>query len=223
MKRPKRKQAVAERVSSRRKAPSSTRRILAEAGIGSTMPSVIPKWAWLYQVLLDLRERLLKGRSEQLAQAAEPLEPHSMDIADSATDEFDHDMALSQLSAEQDALFEVEQALKRILIGTYGVCEETGQPIPQERLKAVPWARFAREIEARLENEGAARQPHLGALGSVREELSGNLEEREVEEDKQSPEPEEENLPRINVPAGRRFHSSEGPGSNRDRNARGRT
>ena len=102
------------------------------------MPSVIPKWAWLYQVLLDLRERLLKGRSEQLAQAAEPLEPHSMDIADSATDEFDHDMALSQLSAEQDALFEVEQALKRILIGTYGVCEETGQPIPQERLKAVP-------------------------------------------------------------------------------------
>ena len=139
------------------------------------MPSVNPKWAWHYQVLLGLHERLLKERSEQLAEAAEPLEPHSMDIADSATDQFDHDMALSRLSAEQDALFEVEEALKRILNGTYGLCEETGTPIPAERLNAVPWARFVREVEARLENEGAVRQPHLGALGSVREELSRDL------------------------------------------------
>src|SRR5438105_6511616 len=50
-------------------------------------------------------------------------------------------MALSRLSVEQDALFEVEEALKRILIGTHGFCEETGKPIPAEHLKAVPWAR----------------------------------------------------------------------------------
>src|SRR6266545_4858786 len=184
MKRPVRKQAVAEPDSARRKA--RTRRVVAAAGIGSTMPRVNPKWAWHYQVLLGLRERLLKDRSEQLAEAAEPLEPHSMNIADSATDEFDHDMALSRLSAEQDALFEIDEALKRILDGSYGVCEETGQPVPQERLKAIPWARFAREVEARLENEGAVRLPHLGALGSVREKLSGNLEESELVEDNQS-------------------------------------
>jgi hypothetical protein len=64
----------------------------------------------------------------------------------------------------------VEEALKRILNRTYGLCEETGKPLPVERLKAVPWARFAREVEARLENEGAVKRPHLGALGSVREE-----------------------------------------------------
>ncbi len=199
MKRPVRKQAVAEPDSARRKA--RTRRVVAVAGIGSTMPRVNPKWAWHYQVLLGLRERLLKERSEQLAEAAEPLEPHSLDIADSATDEFDHDMALSRLSAEQDVLFEVEGALKRILNGTYGLCEETGKPIPAERLKAVPWTRFIREVEARLEKEGAVRQPHLGAVGSVREELSGNLEESEMEEDKQSPEPEEENLRKGAPPA----------------------
>ncbi len=55
----------------------------------------------------------------------------------------------------------------------------------------------------------------LGALGSVREELSGNLEESELEEDKRSPEPEEENLRHIDVPAGRHFHPRKGPGSNR--------
>ena len=185
------------------------------------MPRGNPRWAWHYHVLLGLHERLLKERSEQLAQAAEPLESHSMDIADSATDEFEHDMALGRLSAEQDALFEVEGALKRILNGTYGLCEETGKPIPVERLKAVPWARFVREVEARLEKEGAVRQPHLGAVGSVREEFSGNL--GEVEADKQSPESEEENLRHIDVTAGRHFHSSKGPGSNRDSNAGGTT
>jgi len=194
---------------------------VAAAGIGTKSPRVNPKWASHYRVLLGLHERLLKERGEQLAQAAEPIEPHSMDIADSASDEFDHDLALSRLSAEQDALFEVEEALRRILNGTYGVCEETGKPIPEERLKAIPWARFAREVEARLENEGAVRRPHLGALGSVREELSGDLEESELE--KQSPEPEDENLRQIEVPAGRHFPPKDRGSSNHDRNAGGTT
>ena len=63
----------------------------------------------------------------------------------------------------------------------------------------------------------------MGALGSVRKELPGDFEEGELEEDKQSPEPEEENLRHIDVPAGRHFHSSKGPGGNRDSNAGGTT
>jgi RNA polymerase-binding transcription factor DksA len=108
-----------------------------------------------------------KERRERLAQAAEPLERHSLNMADTATDEFDHDMALSEVSTEQDALLEIEEAINRILNGTYGLCEETGQPIPPERLKAVPWTRFAREAEARLEREGVLHRTHFGTLGSV--------------------------------------------------------
>jgi RNA polymerase-binding protein DksA len=131
-------------------------------------PAGIPaQWTWHHRVLQQLRERLADERAGQAAEAAEPLEPHSMDIADSATDEFDHDLALGLLSREQDALYEVDAALRRIADGTYGVCEETGKPIPSARLRAVPWTRYTKEVGERLEHEGAMSRPHLGRVASV--------------------------------------------------------
>jgi RNA polymerase-binding transcription factor DksA len=109
----------------------------------------------------------MNERRRHLEQAAEPLEPHSMSLADSATDEFDHELALSRLSTEQDALYEVEDALRRIADGTYGRCVETGKPIPPGRLRAIPWTRFSREAEAHLEELGAVSHSRLGRLGSV--------------------------------------------------------
>lgn len=131
-------------------------------------PRIPRKWRWHYRTLLALQERLGADCSGQRLAAAEQLEPHSMDLADSATDEFDHDLALSQLSAGQDALYEIQSALHRILVGSYGRCEETGRPIPAPRLRAVPWARFRVEVEARLEREPGGSRPQLGALASVR-------------------------------------------------------
>ena len=118
---------------------ATTRTILATDRKKPDAPDRMnPKWAWHQRVLLGRRERLLKERGEQLSAAAEPLERHSMDEADSASDEFDHNLALSELSAEQDALFAIEAALKRMATGTYGTCEETGRRIPPARLKAIP-------------------------------------------------------------------------------------
>jgi RNA polymerase-binding transcription factor DksA len=148
----------------RRKAASTTAILTGESGANS----INPKWLWHYRVLLGLRDRLLMERGEKLAQAAERLEPHSMHRADSATDEFDHDLALSQLSAGQDVLYEVDEALNRIRNGTYGLCEETGKPILAERLKAIPWTRFMAGVEARLEKQGVLPHPHLGRLASAR-------------------------------------------------------
>ena len=179
-----------------------TRTVVDAARIASAKPQRINrKWGGHYRVLQELRERLLEEQTDQLKQAAEPLERHSLSLADSATDEFDHDLALSRLSAEQDALFEIEEALKRILSGTYGVCEETGKPIAKERLRAIPWTRFAQEVAARLENEGAVRGSHLGVLGSVRGAATGDLEESDAEEKKQSTPAEDEPLRKIPLPA----------------------
>src|SRR5690348_9991057 len=82
------------------------------AGLSSL--GVDPKWIWHYDRLNGLRDRLLRERNQQLAQAAEPIQSFSLSIADAATDEFDQAMALGELSLEQELLFEVEEALRRI-------------------------------------------------------------------------------------------------------------
>jgi hypothetical protein len=82
---------------------------------GTTPPGrrVPAKWRWHYGVLLALQVRLIRERGDLLRASAQPIEPHSMDEADSATDEFDHDLALTQLSADQNARYEVTDALTR--------------------------------------------------------------------------------------------------------------
>jgi RNA polymerase-binding transcription factor DksA len=131
---------------------------------------------------------LLRERGELRHAAAEPLEPHSMNEADSATDEFDHDLALTQLSADQEALCEVNGALQRIQTGSYGVCEETSKAIPAARLRAIPWARFTCEVEERLEKKGAVHQARLHKPGTVRGEGRTRLAPAEdAEETEEAP------------------------------------
>ena len=100
-----------------------------------TSPQVPQHWAWHYQRLQSFRDHLLDTHAIQIAEVSGPLEQNSMDTADTATDEFEHDLALGLLSQERDALYEVEAAIRRILDGSYGICEETGKPIPAARLR----------------------------------------------------------------------------------------
>lgn len=144
-----------------------------------------PQWVGYYRVLLALRRRLADDRAEELAELGSPLEPHSLSQADTASDEFDHDMLLAELSTVQDRMFEVDAALRRIEDHTYGVCELTGCPIPPERLRAVPWTRFTAAAARRLEHEEAIGRPHLGQLGSVRRPRVATLAPAEPVEDEQ--------------------------------------
>jgi RNA polymerase-binding transcription factor DksA len=130
------------------------------------------RWHWHYRALIKLRERLLRQRAELAAAILEPIESFSLDMADAATDQFDHDVALGLIAAEQDTLFEIEAALNRIRAGTYGLCELTAKPIPAARLRAIPWTRFCQEVEERLEELGVCRPPHLGELKSVHAAVS---------------------------------------------------
>jgi DnaK suppressor protein len=126
-----------------------------------------PQWAKFYQRLLDLRDQLTRQMNGLAKESAQEMPGYSLHRADSGTDNFDRDFALSLLSADQDAIYEIEEALKRIEKGTYGVCELTGKAIPHARLEAIPWTRFTVTAQAQLEREGALRQRRLGALGTV--------------------------------------------------------
>jgi RNA polymerase-binding transcription factor len=64
----------------------------------------------------------------------------------------DVDQAL--LDNERALLAEVQQALIRIENGTYGICTNCGQPIPEERLEAIPWASLCVTCESKLGSEG---------------------------------------------------------------------
>ncbi len=90
---------------------------------------------------------------------------------------------MSLLSSDQDAVYEIEEALKRIEKKTYGTCELTGKAIPKARLEAIPWTRFTVEAQAQLERDGALRQRRLGQLGSI--DSAGATE---VESDEDEPE-----------------------------------
>jgi RNA polymerase-binding transcription factor DksA len=126
-----------------------------------------PEWHDFYQNLLDLRDQLLAQMSGLAKESAQELPGYSLHMADSGTDNFDRDFALSLLSADQDSVYEIEEALKRIERKTYGVCELTGKTIPKTRLEAIPWTRFTVEAQAQLEKDGALKSRRLGALGSV--------------------------------------------------------
>lgn len=87
---------------------------------------------------------------------------HGLHQADAGSDAYDRDFALSLLSQEQDALFEIDEALKRIAKGTYGVCEMSGKNIPKARLEARPFARFTVECQNEIERKNRysrVRQP----------------------------------------------------------------
>jgi len=141
------------------------------------------EWQKFYNRLLELREQLLRQMNGLAKESAQEMAGYSLHMADSGTDNFDRDFALSLLSSDQDAIYEIEEALKRIEKNTYGICELTGKTIPKTRLEAIPWTRFTVQAQAQLEKEGALRQRRLGALGSV-----DSVGVTEVEADDDEPE-----------------------------------
>ena len=125
------------------------------------------EWQKFYDRLMELREQLIRQMNGLAKESAQEMAGYSLHMADSGTDNFDRDFALSLLSSDQDAIYEIEEALKRIEKNTYGICELTGKPIPRARLEAIPWTRFTVQAQAQLEREGALRQRRLGQLGTV--------------------------------------------------------
>jgi RNA polymerase-binding transcription factor DksA len=100
-------------------------------------------------------------------------------MADAGTDEFDRDFALGMLSSEQDALYEIDEAINRIRDGTYGKCELTGKPIEAARLDAIPWTRFSAAAEKQLEREGLLRKTRLGPRETVAKTEASDADEEE--------------------------------------------
>ncbi len=125
------------------------------------------------QRLLDLRTHLLEA-IEGVANESIRTRPEGSDasvggmhMGDAGSDAYDRDFALSLLSKEQDALNEIQDALRRIDQRSYGYCEMTGKRIHEERLEALPFTRFTREAQEQIERNQFAGGPRRVAPRSV--------------------------------------------------------
>jgi len=165
-------------------------RPVLKAKITADPKRVKAEWQKYCQRLMELREQLHRQMNGLAKESAQELPGYSLHMADSGTDNFDRDFALSLLSSDQDAVYEIEEALKRIEKKTYGVCELTGKTIPKARLEAIPWTRFTVEAQAQLEREGALRSRRIGQLGTVDSTGATEVENEEDEPEEKAKEKE---------------------------------
>jgi RNA polymerase-binding transcription factor DksA len=142
---------------------SSTQDILGGVGLSN---KVQRRWEEHHRRLNVLRDEISGNKNRQAFCAKEEQQSFGEHMADAATDSYDRDCALALLSSAQNALYEIEQALRRIANGTYGTCELTGKAIESERLKAIPWTRYSAGAQNQLEARGYGDRVQLGELGS---------------------------------------------------------
>jgi len=103
------------------------------------------------------RQKLLKWRAELLRESEETLEHlqegglQEPDIADRASAEMERALELRTRDRARKLISKIDAALERLEIGTYGYCEESGEPISLRRLEARPIATLSIEAQERHE------------------------------------------------------------------------
>jgi DnaK suppressor protein len=111
-------------------------------------------------------KKLLQSESDRLSAGLRRLEQDNLyntvtentaDIANAAevgTDNFEYEVALNIASNETDMLRDINDALRRVDSGSYGVCEGCNVEIPRKRLEVFPAAKFCIECQSKLERRG---------------------------------------------------------------------
>jgi DnaK suppressor protein len=104
------------------------------------------------KLLLEWKEQLLKESFETITslQNESTTEP---DIVDSASQETDRAIELRAKDRERKLIKKIEEAIRRIDDGSYGYCEETGEPISIRRLRARPIATLSLDAQERHERK----------------------------------------------------------------------
>jgi DnaK suppressor protein len=102
------------------------------------------------QKLLNWREDILKEARETLQHLQDENQNHP-DLADRASSETDRAIELRARDRQRKLIAKIDAALARIDDGTYGYCEETGEPIALKRLEARPIATLSVEAQERHE------------------------------------------------------------------------
>ncbi len=126
-----------------------------------TTALVKPNKKFTREELLAFRDRLLKIRDQITGKinmlTADNLtrspEDNNQDFRseEQGTDNFERDFALNQVSFDQETIFEIDEALERIRLGLYGICESCQCGIEKARLQAMPFTRMCVKCQSGME------------------------------------------------------------------------
>jgi len=83
---------------------------------------------------------IAEDASKSPREASGDLSAYTVHMADMSADTYERELSMSIVSSEQEILYQIDDALKRLDDGSYGVCQQCNQPIVMSRLRAVPYA-----------------------------------------------------------------------------------
>jgi len=114
--------------------------------------------------LLEERARIMRemGHFENTLLKVNPRDSagdvggYSFHMADAGTDSMEREISFDIASKEGRLMREIDDALRRIYNGVYGICEASGLPIPRARLEALPWARYTIREQENIEKQQRA-------------------------------------------------------------------
>lgn len=100
--------------------------------------------------VLEVLKRFDEDRENSLTEASGDLSDYPFHVADHGTDSYDQEMDIVLAERASRELEEIDEALHRFYEHPerFGICENTGEPIPMDRLELVPWTRTCLEVDA---------------------------------------------------------------------------
>ena len=108
--------------------------------------------------LLKLREdvtgeisNIAKDNLKSQKESSGDLSGYSFHMADMASDSYDRELSLNIASEEQQVVYEIDEALKRIEDGKFGKCVECEKKVPLKRLKSIPYAKYCIQCQSKEE------------------------------------------------------------------------
>lgn len=119
------------------------------------------------QQLKQFREALLQERekfageiraiaretSKNPREASGDLSAYTVHMADMSSDTYERELSVNMVSSEQQVLYQIDDALKRLDEGSYGLCQQCGKPVSMSRLKAVPYTSLCIVCQRATERE----------------------------------------------------------------------
>jgi RNA polymerase-binding transcription factor DksA len=141
-------------------APKSkrTKTPLTKAKLDKYRALLLAKRAELFGDVESMENEALRSESGGLSNTPQHL-------AEQGSESYDQSLSLNLAAQDRKVIREIDEALKRIDEGIYGLCELTNLPIPEERLDEIPWARYTIEAARQLEQRSVGIGGNPGGYG----------------------------------------------------------